>query len=169
MYRFAFTSRMEDLLEAEKAERRTRVARPVFQITAVFIGIGLFASGMIAWQEGYRLEKAGVWLLLGSIIIYYFCVWPYKRRMMITKQNPPSRDVCVEFDSEGIRVHINGEGDFMRQWEELVEVIDTVNGVLFVFSDGAINWLPHRVFSDDTERRNFVEFVKEASACQGTS
>ncbi len=171
MYRYEFTSTLEDLLDAEKAERTVRVGRLFFRMLAILIGVGWLVSGFVAIGQSQLGWKPVMWLIFGCGILYYFIIWPGRRRARIKRNNAPEKNVSVEFRDMCIRLHVDGQGEYVRRWDELVDVFVARKGVAFVFDDGVVNWLPNRVFHDDDERRRLIEFVldrrKQCERLQG--
>jgi len=158
MYRYRFTSTVEDLLEAEEAERSAFIRGP-FRWVIVVLGLAWLVAGLatlvrqLAWQPL-------VWTCLGSGVLYYFVVRPYLRRRRITTDSATRQDLTLEFTDDGLNLGVSGVGQFTRQWNELVGITDTDKGILFYFSDGVKNWLPSRVFASQVQKGNFVEFLK---------
>lgn len=124
------------------------------------LGVALLLAGMLAFDWSSPNWRAIVWFFLGVGVIYYFVAKPWARRRRIKKSNEPQQDLALEFHDDHIKLAIGGVGDFIRKWGELVEFIDTRKGIIFYFSDGVVNWLPKRVFTDDQERLKFVEFLQ---------
>lgn len=161
MYKYQFTSTVEDLLEAEEAERTAHSVRLPFRWAIALLGVVWLVAGVIAFEWSDPGWRPVVWLLLGIGVIYYFVIKPYLRRSQIKESNAPQQDLALEFNDDFIILGIRGTGEFTRKWEELVEFIDTRKGVIFYFSDGVVNWLPSRVFTENNERNKFIEFLKK--------
>lgn len=159
VYKYQFTSTVEDLLEAEEAERTARSARAPFRWILALLGAVWLSAGIIAFDWSSLSWRPIVWSLLGAGVLYCFVIRPYLRRGRI-KRGDPRQDVALKFCDDFIKIEISGFGDFTRKWEDLVEFIDARKGVIFYFNDGAVNWLPGRVFSDKRERKKFVEFLR---------
>jgi hypothetical protein len=157
-YRYQFTSTVEDLLEAEEAERSAFIRGP-FRWPIIVLGLAWLAGGLVALATQPSWLPL-VWTCLGVGVVYYFVVGPYRRRSRITKNNAGRQDVSLEFADDGLNLGIKGVGQFTRQWEELSGVTDTDKGILFYFSDGVKNWLPKRVFASEVEKAKFVDFVE---------
>lgn len=160
MYKYQFVSTVEDLLEAEEAERTYRSARAPFRWIIALLGVAWLTMGVLAFDWSTPSWRPVVWLFLGVGVIYYFVVKPYARRNRIRKSNARQQDVAIEFYDEIIKISISGIGDFTRKWEDLVEFIDTHKGIIFYFSDGVVNWIPERVLSDKEERNKFIDFLQ---------
>ncbi len=160
MYKYQFTSTVEDLLEAEEAERTARSARVPFRWVIALLGVTWLVAGVLAFDWSNPSWRPVVWLLLGTGVIYYFVVRPYLRRNRIKENNAPEQDLALEFHDDYMKLEVSGVGEFTRKWEELVEFIDARKGVIFYFSDGVVNWVPDRVFADGEERNRFVEFIQ---------
>lgn len=161
MYRYQFTSTVEDLLEAEEAERTACSVRAPFRWVIALFGGAWLVAGVIAFDWSNFSWRPIVWLLLGIGILYYFVIRPYLRRSRIKENNAPQQDLILAFDDDSVNLEISGVGNFTRKWEELVDFIDTQKGIIFYFSDGVVNWLPDRVFSDRGERSQFIEFLQQ--------
>jgi len=160
VYKYQFTSTLEDLLEAEEAERTARLARAPFRWVIALLGVAWLVASVLAFTWSSPSWRTVVWLLLGIGVIYYFVARPYLRRSRINENNAPQQDLDLEFHEDYIKLEISGVGEFTRKWEELVEFIDTPKGIIFCFSDGVVNWIPDRVFADGEERKRFVEFIQ---------
>ena len=163
MYKYQFTSTVEDLLEAEEAERTARSARAPFRWIIALLGVAWLVAGVLAFDWSNPNWRPIVWLFLGIGVIYYFIVRPYLRRSRIKENNASRRNIDLEFYDDYMKFEISGVGEFTRKWEELVECIDTPKGIIFYFRDGVVNWIPDRVFADGEERKRFVEFVQSQS------
>ncbi len=161
MYKYQFTSTVEDLLEAEEAERTARSARAPFRWVIALLGVAWLVAGVLAFDWSNPSWRPVVWLLLGTGVIYYFVVRPYLRRSRIKENNAPEQDLALEFHDDYMKLGVSGVGEFTRKWEDLVEFIDARKGVIFCFSDGVVNWIPDRVFADGEERNRFVEFIQK--------
>jgi len=99
-------------------------------------------------------------MCLGAGVLYYFVLWPRRRRSRITANNAARQDLTLEFADDGLNLGISGVGQFTRRWDELAGITDTGKGILFFFTDGVKNWLPNRVFGSEVERGNFLQFLK---------
>lgn len=161
MYKYQFTSTIEDLLEAEEVERTARSARAPFRWGITLLGAVWLVAGVLAFDWDNPSWRPVIWLLLGVGVIYYFVIRPYVRRSRIKENNEPQQDLVLEFRDDCIKLDITGVGEFTRKWDELVESIDAYKGIIFYFSDGVVNWMPNRVFSDEGERSKFIEFIQE--------
>jgi len=89
MYKYQFTSTVEDLLEAEEAERTVRSARAPFRWGIVLLGAISFSAGILAFDWANPSWRPIIWLLIGVGIIYYFVIRPYMLRGRIKKNNEP--------------------------------------------------------------------------------
>ncbi|OGT20134.1 MAG: hypothetical protein A2V90_06695 [Gammaproteobacteria bacterium RBG_16_57_12] len=160
MYRYQFTSTVEDLLEAEEAERSSRSVRAPFRWVAVAFGVTWLVIGIVAFDFTKLSWRPIVWILLGIGILYFFAIKPYLKRSRIKKNNAPRQDLTLEFGDDCLKFEISDVGNFTRRWEELAGFVDTDKGILFYFNDGIVNWIPNRVFADKAERDNFIEFLQ---------
>ncbi len=160
MYKYQFTSTVEDLLEAEEAERAACSARARFRWVIALLGVAWLVAGVLAFDWSNPSWRPVVWLLLGVGVIYYFVVRPYLRRSRIKENNAPQQDLILEFHDDYMKLEVSGVGKFTRKWEELVEFVDARKGIIFYFSDGVVNWIPDRVFADGGERNRFIEFIQ---------
>lgn len=159
VFTYDFSSTLDDLLEAEKAERSMFVRGPV-RAALVILALAGLGGGIWAFLP-YQIWSSLVWMCGGLALLYWLVGRPHQRRRAIGRGNAPFRRVSLAFDDSGLSLEIGGVGHFTRQWNELVRTADTKNGILFYFSDGVKNWLPNRVFSNDSERIAFLEFVRE--------
>lgn len=160
MYKYQFTSTVEDLLEAEEAERTARLARAPFRWIIASLGVAWLVAGVLAFDWSNPSWRPIVWLLLGAGVIYYLVVRPYLWRSRIKENNTPEQALALEFHDDCLKLAVSGIGEFTRKWEELVKFIVARKGVIFYFSDGAVNWIPDRVFADGEERNSFIEFIQ---------
>lgn len=161
MYKYQFTSSLKDLLDAEKAERSLRTMRTPFRWSIVIFGAVWFVIGIIEFDPANPIGKPLVWILAGSIIFYFFGVKTIFKRRNIKKNNAQIQDISLAFGEDCIKLNIGGVGSFARRWEELTGFADTPKGILFYFTDGVVNWLPTRVFTNNAERKGFVEFLNK--------
>ncbi|MBI4831954.1 MAG: hypothetical protein HY801_10465 [Candidatus Lindowbacteria bacterium] len=159
MYRFQFTSTLEDLLAAEKAESDSKSMRAPFRWAIVSFGFALIAAGVATFDMAKYGWTPVLKLALGLGIVVRFSVQPFLRRRRIKKTNAPRKDITLEFAEDCLRIEVSGVGKFTRWWDEVLSVNDTEKGVTFHFSDGIANWLPNRVFTDAVDRDNFIRFV----------
>ena len=160
MYKYQFTSTVEDLLEAEEAERSARFVRAPFRWVIALLGVAWLVAGVLAFDWSNPTWRPVVWLFLGVGLLYYFVIRPYLQRSRIKENNAPQQNLALEFNDNCIKLGISGVGDFTREWEELVEFTDTRKGIIFYFSDGVVNWIPDRVFFDKEERNKLIEFLQ---------
>lgn len=162
VYQYQFTSTVEDLLEAEEAERTARTARAPFRWFVVLFGFAWVLLGLLAFDFSNPSWRPLIWLLIGSAIIYYFAVRPYLRRKKIRINNDPQQNLVLEFYDDCIKVEGGGSDRLTRRWDELLEFLDTPKGVLFYFNDGFISWLPRRVLPEGKDAHNaFIRFLQE--------
>lgn len=160
VHRYRFTSTVSDLLEAEEAERTARSVRAPFRWVISLLGVAWLVTGLFTLSFSSPSWRPVAWIILGVGVLYYFAIRPYQRRSRIRETNAPEQDIAVEFDDDCIKLEIGNVGNFARGWDELVGFIDARKGIVFYFSDGVVNWLPNRVFSDKTERDGLVAFVQ---------
>ncbi len=160
MYKYQFTSTVEDLLEAEEAERTGRLARAPFRWVIVLLGVAWLVAGVLAFDWSNPSWRPIVWMLLGTGVIYYFIIKSYFRRRQIKEYNASQQDLVLEFHDTYIKLEVSGVDEFTRKWEDLVEFINARKGIIFYFSDGVVNWIPNRVFADREERNRFINFVQ---------
>jgi hypothetical protein len=164
MYRYQFTSTVEDLLEAEEAERSNLLRRP-FRAVIIVLGLAWLAAGLAMIAKQRTLQPL-VWTCLGVSVVYYFLITPHRRRRRIKTNNATNQDVTLEFTDGGLSFEIRGVGEFTRQWSELAGLMDAKKGILFSFTDGIKNWLPNRVFESGAERQSFLRFIDGHQSAQ---
>lgn len=160
MYKYTFTSTVQDLLDAEEAERTARTFRAPFRWIMIAFGIAWLIAGLLAVDWSNLTLRPIFWLLLGLCIVYYFVIRPYGRRRRIKARNAKHQDIVVELSRDHIKIEVSDVGNFTRSWEELVEFIETKRGLIFCFSDNVVNWMPVRVFPNEEKKNNLVGFVK---------
>lgn len=161
MFKYQFTSTVDDLLEAEQTGREFRSIRTPFRWIIIVLGIVWFVMGILAFDFSNPSWRPIFWLGLGGGIFYYFVVGPYLRRREIKKNNAYQQDLLIEFNDEGMKIVIKDVGEFNRGWGELIEYLVTSKGVIFYFNDDVVNWLPRRVFEGEEERDNLIGFVRK--------
>ena len=157
MYHFEFTSTLEDLLEAEEAERSIFLRRP-FRWVVMLIGVAWLGAGVVTFLA-MPAWRSIVWTCLGALVLFYLAFRPYWRRRQIEKRNARNQTVVLEFGDRGVDLDISGVGRFTRGWDELAGITNTPEGILFYFIDGIKNWLPKRVFESELQRNDFLEFL----------
>jgi len=157
MHRYEFTSTIDDLLEAEKAERELSLRVP-FRWAIATLGIAWLVAGVTKFvnQPG---GQSLVWMCLGLGVLYYSVLNPIRRRGRIRRDNAPREELILEFDDEHMSLAVS-RVTFTRHWDELAGFSDTPKGVLLYFSDGIKNWLPNRVFASPTDRMDFLELLE---------
>jgi YcxB-like protein len=158
LFKYQFTSAVEDLLDAEEAERSRSIRKPV-RSAIVVLGALWLGTGIVVFATTPDW-RAAVWIALGAVVIYKFVVKPHSRRRRIRTGNAASQGVSLEFDNDSLRMEVAGVGSFTRQWDQLTAVADSPKGVLVFFTDGIVNWLPSRVFGGPTERQQFIDFAR---------
>ena len=161
MYKYQFNSKVADLLDAEEAERAAHLARAPFRWVIALLGIAWLIAGVLALDWSNPNWRPVVWLLLGAGVIYSLFARPYIRRRRIKRNNAPQQDIALEFYDDYMKIEVKGVGEFTRKWEELVEFIVARKGLICCFSDGIMNWIPNRAFSDEEERNRFIEFIQK--------
>lgn len=161
MYKYRFTSTVQDLLDAEEADatERSGLRKILRWAVAVICATGVVAAIEAFISLGYRIEQL-IWLVLGSYGVYYFVLSGYVRRHRIRKRNAPSMDISVEFQEDCIEIAVSDYGTYKRDWCELLSYVNAAKGVLLHFRDGTVNWLPNRVFRDMEEKRELIEFIR---------
>jgi MFS family permease len=167
MYRYQFTSTLEDLLEAEKVDRYSTSISVRFHWVVTLFGLALVSAGIVNLYMAKYGWRPILWLAVGFGILYSFAIRPRLRRSRIRKTNSPRQDVTLEFSDDCLRLEVSGSGEFVRGWDELIRIDAAGKGVLFYFSDGIVNWLPDRIFADTVERSNFIKFIQSHQNQEG--
>ncbi|MDH5637465.1 MAG: hypothetical protein OEZ04_03155 [Nitrospinota bacterium] len=165
MYKFQFTSTIEDLLEADEAFRSEVFARPALRQSATFIGVffiqgSVFTlSGVFSFPEEGFMRISLFLLVIGTIITYYSAVAPWLSRRRIRMNNAATQEVSLIFEDSGVQLDIQGVGSFVRAWGEMKYYVDTSKGIIISSDDGTLNCLPNRVFPDKNEREAFRKYL----------
>jgi hypothetical protein len=162
-FAFEFTSTTRDLLDAYTAHVTMATGmRPFFRWVMALFGV-LYVA--LFFDELFSPSAEGtwqpyVWLSLGSWLSWRNLVRPLLEQRKIRKQNPPTQQITVRFDPDGIQIDVHDVDFFHRKWNELQTVQTAHKGILLYFMDGAVNWLPHRIHSSETEKQQFTHFLK---------
>mgnify|MGYP001034670325 CR=1 FL=1 len=167
IYRFSFISTTKDLLDAyEASSTLRRSVQPFFRFLLLLLGLLWAVGPVIAVFVGVplRFDFPGVltdvlvWLG-GCAIVWYYMIQPMRKRRQVRRKSPPEQDVVVEFSEDTLTIQALGAPNFHRSWEEVAAAVPCKKGMLFSFTDGTVNWLPKRVFSNDEELKSFQHFV----------
>ncbi len=167
-FQYRFISTVKDLLEAEEAERIARLFRAPFRWMVILLGAVWLSVGMFTFDFSNLSWRPVVSLLLGVGIIYYFVAKPYLSRRKIRRNNALQQELVLEFYDDCIKIEAEDAGCFTRGWDELLTFIDTPKGIIFYFEDGAVSWLPERLFVAQEERQAFIEFLQEHQKLKGS-
>lgn len=153
-FRFAFTNTVDDLLDAERAERAAEFS----PATRWFAGIAVVGLAVVGWT----LQKGSFflfWVVLSLAGAWGWVIRPYRRRREIRRDSPASRRVVARFSEAGIATAAEGEEEVDRSWHELERLAEVPGGILLYFSEQGRLWLPRRLFGGADERAAFVEYV----------
>lgn len=161
MRRYQFTSKIQDLLDAEEADRTARTGLSKTLRWELSLLIVIFSViGFLAFRSPGHGGVSIVGLLVDIVLLYYLVGKSYWRRRRIRKVNPPCAEVTLEFQDDHLEIEVGGSGTFGREWRELAEFTNAPRGILLYFDDGIVNWLPNRVFTDKMGKKAFVEFLQ---------
>jgi hypothetical protein len=123
----------------------------------------MWLAGVVAFAPKAIRERQAllpvVWLLLGSAIVWKFLLQPILKRRRIRTTTPPAQSLVLDFTDSGLHVEAEGVGVFERAWAEFVCIEPAEKGVLMVFFDNMVQWLPNRIFQTSDERRAFISYV----------
>jgi hypothetical protein len=159
---FALTDTTKDLLDAHSAHLTlTSSVRTILR--PFYIGLGLlWASSPLflleaeGWRQGFRLLMFPV----GCFIVWQNLIHPWWQRRQI-KRLPAEAQLKIAFFDNRIKI-LNEDGSaHERSLSEVASLHLAKRGLLFVFTDGSINWLPRRVFANHTEMKQFAEFIEQ--------
>lgn len=161
IYQYRFVSTIQDLLEAEEAERTARLFRAPFRWIIILLGVLWLLAGIFTFDASNLSWRPIVWLLLGVGVIYYFVAKPYLRRRKIRLNNSSQQELVLAFYDDCITIEAGATGSFTRSWNEFLTFIDTPKGIIFYFDDGVVSWLPKRLLPTQEEREVFIDFLLE--------
>jgi len=164
-YRISFTSTNEDLIQAFEAER-TAMLGMRHGVRWLIIGMGcMWLFGAVAFFSGHLKDRQWwlpiIWLALGVGILWTHVVKPWLRRRHIRQNAAAAQDLKLEFRQDGIQIEAPGVGVFNRTWEELDGARNCDEGLLVYFIDGTVDWLPRRVFPNDSTKAALHAFLLE--------
>lgn len=162
-YRIAFTSTVDDLIQAFEADR-TAMSRMSRWVRWLIVGMGcLWLLGAAAFYTGHLKNREWwlpiIWLFLGVSILWYNAVKPFLQRRHIRNSNAASQDLKLEFKQDGIHIEAPGTGEFDRTWNELDGATNCDEGILVYYTDGTVAWLPRRVFPNDDVKTALHAFL----------
>ena len=162
---YRFTSTHRDLLDALDAYRTwTLGMRRFARIAIAGLALMWLAGGIAApFLSAPPLQPRWLpilWLMLGASTTWKFVLEPMRLARDIRNSTPPAQEVLLTFRDSGIGAEVHGVGAFERTWDEVVGIFAARKGIAFGFVDGVNHWLPNRVFTDATERAQFIEYVQ---------
>lgn len=169
MYKYKFTTTVDDLLTAENESRSAQFARTSFCWVTSSFGMILIVSGILSYIFYNQNLKPIIWICIGYFIIYYFFIKIYTYRNKVKRNNYQKQDISIEFYNNYINIHSDNNGNLIRRWENLIEFVELKKGIIFYFDDGVINWLPNRVFLDKQEQADFIAFLKKHQSQESSS
>jgi len=161
-FRFSFVSTHRDLLDAHQAMRReVGGMRPWVRGLVILMGIAWLVGFGFSLAPGFEGDgPVWIWGILGSAVLWFFVWRPASTRRAIRHSNEAEVAVTVRFDRRCVESTVRGIRTGRRWWREVGLFVPAPGGVALAFEDGAIQWLPRRVFADDRERERFVEEVE---------
>lgn len=159
-FEFDFTSRIDDVLKAEEVERSFRLGRPFFRGGLILLGSIFVSAGSVILVAQGPNWSGFVWLVVGLTILYFIVARQIVTRSRI-KQSASERHLRVAFNDTGIRIDVDQTEEYSRTWDELVQYIVARDGIIFRFTDGVVNLLPARIFSSESEKKEFLNFLKQ--------
>jgi len=160
MYRYQFTSTIEDLLDAEAARRATHSWRQT--VRWILTGAGVFAllAGMSVFEFAQPRVVPFFWTVAGACVAYIAGLRPYLEQRRQRNNIAKIQDVAIEFGDTGMQLQIGEVGYTRRRWQDLTGYQASDKGILFYFMDGVVNWIPDRAFANKTERQNLIDFLE---------
>jgi hypothetical protein len=167
-FRFDFVNTHQDLLDAERALRRERTGIRGW-VAACMVLLGLlwlaaFADYLVRDLPAGRVGFAPfAWLLMGSLVIWFFALRPWLARRALRRSNAPAQHLMLRVSQSGLEGEVTGLGAIHRDWFVFNEIVPTPKGVLLVVLN-EWHWIPRRAFASDAERERFVETVVERMA-----
>lgn len=163
-HRFSFLSTHGDLLRAHRAVRGDSTGMRGW-VRGLVILMGLAWTGGFAATLGDGATPARwVWLVLGTAVLWFAVVSPFRARRAIVAGNAPEQTVALRFTSRRIESLTEGVGAGHWWWRDVFQFLPTEGGLAFTFTDGSVCWLPARVFPSDAAREHFVAEVEERLA-----
>ena len=167
---FEYTNTRKDILDSYDAVYTAETQmRPAFRIILISFGLFWGLSPVIVWAGGGPLHFSISSLLIwasGCAIVWNLLIRYYRERQRINKQAYPERPVRMDFLEDEINILNANEEAMKRQLNDLSTVSVNKKGLLFVYVDGLINWLPLRVFRDHRDLKEFAsEINKRRSHC----
>jgi hypothetical protein len=161
MYQFKFKSTIDDLLKAERIDRNLKSFHIVVRILLVLICFLFLGIGVIDIFFSHINIRALIWICIGLLIFFFLFLLPIINKRIIIKNNMIEVYVSIKFYDDCIKININNVNNYIRNWEELKFIKNSEDGILFFFSDNVINWLPRRVFTDENEKKIFLNFLED--------
>ncbi len=163
LYRYQFTSTVEDLLDTEEADmiEKTGMRRSLRWFVS-FFGLFMVVCGLIGFARTLGWKYLLV-VLSGSILLYSYFIESFVTRRRIRETNDSSQELTLEFNDDYLLTEAIGKGTSKRnkrEWSELADIKTAKRGVLLYFYDGDLNWLPNRVFMGTAEKAAFAQYIK---------
>lgn len=159
-YRYQFRPLKQDFLDEEKSTRYL-IARPVFRLVFVLIGLVWFVGGWVSFLTDASWWRSILGISLGAIVIYSFGLSPHIRRIQLKKSRFYNREVIIQFTPDNIALSVLGNGKIIKHWCELKKYQRVPKGILILFNKQLVYFLPNRVFADATERNNLLRFISD--------
>ncbi len=105
----------------------------------------------------FKFEIKGlVSVIVGSLTLWKFLIVPYWQRRKIIRESLDQQPLVLKFLDEGIKIEAEGVGNFTRTWGEISLLNPSSKGLLFVFTDGIVNWIPARMFVNFDDIKSFA-------------
>lgn len=170
LFQYRFVTTVDDLVDADAMDRAHRPQRLYrwlvdrsrelerLQLWTIggLISIGLIFFAFISnWSDQLAVAAVG-----GAILLYHFVIAPRRARERIRSQNPAQQAMRLEFGKEGVAMDVGGTGSVRKPWDDFRGAAEAKRGVLLYFRTTKM-WMPQRVFANDSERREFVSFIKQ--------
>jgi hypothetical protein len=159
-YKFKFVSTHKDIVEGFRTVRNAESGMNGWSRGLVLLlGLMWLLGFIFVAPKASTIWQLLIWLFLGSFIVYKIAVKPYVQIKYIKESNPESQKIEITFTDNHIEAIAENGESFNRSWEELEHFQGFSNGVVFMFSDGIVNWFPLRVFESKSHKERFVNDV----------
>lgn len=159
-YKFKYINTHKDLVDGYNAVRSAQSGMSGWSRGLVFLlGVMWLLGFIFMAPNSDNIWQPLIWLILGCAIIWRIVLKPYLEIKFIKESNEPEQEINLMFTNEKIEA-VSGDGiSYIRNWDELEAFEAFKKGIFIGFSDGAMNWLPIRVFKSQKEKEDFVKNV----------
>ena len=157
--RFSLTN--EDILTAYNA-RLDHVCRAPLRYALVLTGflgmLGPLALYLCHAKLGFGFMDL-VYFIAGAILVRAWLIVPLIKRHRIRGEHGAARTARVIIDENGITEESGDTPKDAREWQEIDRIHETPKGFIIHFHDGALRWLPIRVFENKEALDEFLHLA----------